>query len=402
MWTVHAMVDLFPSALASLVLGVLGVLAGVALAGYAARRTVAQPLALALDDEVQVLVGVLADLRRLPYLTPLNDSDFAAGAHQRIWAALLAVADIDLSGLSDAPSDSECAAVGEKLAARSDEVHAELQRRLGTSPSRAVDLGRLAHLAAVSAEALPTDAQVLEAASAVMQTGSDRARLAGPAPVVATLNPDSADPAHPPLARFYVGPTRLRRVLSGAVAGAVAAILPGLAASAGLSGPAAWIAVAALCSMSAGSLVLALVDFDTMYVDLRTMVATGVVTWVLAPAAALAAGDVERVVAGVVVVAVAAVFFELMNRIHRWVRGTDGLGFGDTLILLVTAGIPSALTGDPMLALYSLIAGCATFVLAWVCGALAGKVTRHTPMAFGPYLAASWVLGWLVSLLLAG
>jgi prepilin signal peptidase PulO-like enzyme (type II secretory pathway) len=387
--------DLLPNPVLSAVLAALGGLAAVVLVRYAARRTLAQPVALALADEVRVLVGVLAAPERLPYLTALAPSDFAAAANGRIWDALLRVCAGDLAGLGEDPSDEDCAQVAQVIADRGVDLHAALQKELAASPTAAADLRRLAYLAAVSASDLPTDEQVADAAAAVLQTGTDRTRLSGAAPLVPSLDPDSVDPSRPPVVRFAVRPSRVRVVMSAAAMVATGALLPAFVAAAGLSGAAGWVALAALAALAAGCLVISLVDLDTMYVDLRAFLVTAVGSWALTIAAVGLAGQWSRLPAGVVMVAATGVVLELVNRVHRKVRGYDGQGFGDTLILLATVGVPAALVGEVLVGLWSLLAAYAAGLVGWVVQRLMGRVDTGTPFAFGPYLAAGWVLAWV-------
>lgn len=394
------MLELFPHALYAAILAVVGLAAGLALVPYAARRTVVQPLEIAVEDEVRLLVGVLSDLRRLPYLTTLVPSDFAAGANSRIWAGLLEIADPELSRLSADPGDEECALLGAELVERAASVHAELAARLSAAPTASVDLERLRYLSDLSVSGPPTDDDVLDAGQAVMLTGTDRTRLGGSGLVVPSRTPDSVDPQSPPIRRDLGTPTRLRRVLTAAAAAGAAALLYGFVAAAGLSGVSLWLGVGALGVLLGGSVVITLVDLDTLYVDLRVFLVTAVLGWSLTIAAVGVAGEWSRLIPGVVVVSATAVLFEVVNRLHRWRRGMDGQGFGDTLIVLVTAGIPPALTGDWTLGYYSVMAGMATCVVGWLIGFARGKLSRSSPMAFGPYLAAGWVLGWATYLLI--
>lgn len=394
--TVRGMVELFPDPQLAAILAAVGAIVSLFLVPYAAKRAVAQPLEIAVEDEVRLLLGVLSDLRRLPYLTTLTPEDFAAGANGRIWATLLKVAAPELSHLSANPTDEECAQLGAELVERADQVHAELHRLLGLSPNAAADLARLAYLSNLSTTTDLSDDDVVDAGQAVLLTGTGRNKLSGSGLVVASTTPDSVDPAQPPIRRVLAVPSRLRRFLTAVVTAASAALLPGFVAAADLTGAAGWVALGALAVLLAGSVVIALVDLDTMYVDLRTFLVTAGGAWALAGAAVALAGEWTRAIAGVVVVVAVAVVFELANRIYRLLRGVDGQGFGDTLIVIATVGVPPALTGDWTLGYYSGMAAMAVAVLGWGIGFARGKFTRSTPMAFGPYLAGGWILGWAV------
>lgn len=393
------MVELLPSLPVAAILAAAGVVLALILVPYAARRTVAQPLVIAVEDEVRLLLGVLSDLRRLPYLTSLAASDFAAGANSRLWAALLAVAEPELSQMSDDPDDQECARIGAALVDRGPDFHVDLHSHIAASPNAAVDLERLSYLSELSATRTFVDSDVVDAGQAVLLTGTDRARLGGAGLVLPSSTPDSVDPAFPPIRRVLAPVTRLRRVLVAAATAASGALLYGFAVGSDLHGTALWLGVAALGVLLGGSVVIALVDLDTFYVDIRSFLVTTLAAWTLTAAAVGVAGHWDRLVAGVVVVAATAVIFEVANRIFRKLRGMDGQGLGDTLIIIATAGIPPALTGDLTLGFYSVMCGMATCVLGWVVGRARGKLDASSPVAFGPYLAAGWILGWVLYVL---
>lgn len=389
------MVELFPSGIIAAVLTVVAAALGAVLVPYAARRSVAQPLALAVEDEVRVLIGVLSDLRRLPYLVSLAPEDFAAAANSRIWATLLSVCAPDLAELPDEQTDAQCAKVGAALVERADEIHAAVHQMLSSGIHARNDLARLAHLSALSATHAPTDEETVSAAEVVLVTGTDRNKFAGSATIAAGIDPDSIDPSSPPLRRVLGAPTtRLRRVLTAAVAGAGGSVVYGLAAAGGYTGASLWLAVAALGALLVGSIVISLVDIDTLYIDLRSFIATAAASWLLTVAAVGVSGQWTRLIPGVVMVAATAVVLEVANRVHRLLRGMDGVGFGDTIILIATVGIPPVLGGYWVLGFASVMAGMAAAVIGFVVAAISGKASRRSPFALGPYLCAGWALGW--------
>lgn len=384
---------LFPTLLAAFVLGLLGAASGPFLARFAAQRTLAQPLALALEDEIVLLRGVLQDVRRLPYLTSLTGRDFAAGANGRIWEALIGCSP-ECAGVAEDASEQECEERGQTLVARRDDYLLQVQAQLLAGPAPVGDTERLAELLEPATVELD-DAAVVEAGHCVLASGMDRNRLSGVGLVLPTSTPDSSDPAHPPLHRVHVPASRARQVGAAIVASVTAAAAPGFAVAAGFHGLAAGLAVASVLALTALSIVIALVDLDTFYVDLHTFVGGGALAWLLAVAAAGVEGSWGRLTAGVLIVAGTALVFEAGNKLYKLVRGQDGQGFGDTLIVLATAGVPPALAGSWELGYYSVMVGMVVGVLGWVVGFARGKLTRTTPFAFGPYLAAGWVLAWL-------
>lgn len=387
--------------LAGAALGAAGAAAGPLLARFAAARAVAQPLALALGDEVTLLAGVLADVRRLAYLTSLSASDFAAAANGRVWTALLDAAAPELSGLGDDPAEDDCAAAGQLLADRSADLLADVTAALAAGVAPATDGARLAELLAQAQADAPDDAKVVEAGQAVLLTGTDRAKWGGAGLVLPTSTPDSVDPAVPPLQRVLITASKARRTATAAVTGLVAACVPWFvtAAPASFTGVAAVLAALAVLVLLVGSVVIALVDYDTMYIDMKAFVATCAGAWGLTLAADAAGGDLGRSLHGVAIVVGTAVMFETTVFVYKLVRGIVGQGFGDTLIILATAGVPPALVGDWMLGYYSVMAALVVAMIGWVVLRVRGKIERRTYFAFGPYLAAGWAVGWAVYLL---
>jgi leader peptidase (prepilin peptidase)/N-methyltransferase len=391
---------LLPSVPLVAVLLLAGGLAGPFLARFASHRTVAMPLDMELEAETDTLVAVLDQLHRLPYLTSLKPSDFAAGSHARIWEAMLACAP-EVQAMPEDVSEAECAERGRMLQAREEEFYAQVHALLGQGPAPVTDQARFVDLVNRGPERKLDDAKAVEAAQRVLDAGNGRNRLAGTGLVLPTATPDSASPASPPLQRVHVPPSRARVVATCAAAAVGAGLIPALVATTGMTGVAAVAAGLALLSLVLFSVVISLVDLDTFTIDLHTFVVTTAAGWVLAVVAAGVSGNWSRLLSGLAVVAGAALFFELGNKAYKLVRGHDGQGMGDTLIVLATAGIPAALTGSWILGFYGVFAGCVLGALGWTVGALRGKLTRHSPFAFGPYLAAGWFAAWLLILLVS-
>ena len=159
------------------------------------------------------------------------------------------------------------------------------------------------------------------------------------------------------------------------------------------------LAAAALVVLSLASVAWAVVDFDTMYLDTPMFWPTTAAAWLLAVLAGGLDQDWRRALAGVAVAVVGALVFEGSNLAYRLVRGRDGMGGGDTLILLATAGVPAAITGAWVLGYYVLIGSMVTAIVGWVVQRAVGRLDRHTPTAFGPYLALGWIIAVAVWLL---
>lgn len=396
---------LLPHPALALTLAVLAAGFGVLLTHYAARRTLTRPLVLALDAETTLLAGVLGDLRRYPYLANISGTDFAAGAHARIWEALKAALG-ESSLVSETASDEDCATLGKALASRSSAILDDLRATLGTGPAPIGDTARLHELLAHPDADLFTatdpdtqstaDTRVVTAGEEVLAGGNDRNRLSGAGLVLPTKTPDSTDPAHPPLERVFAAPTRLRATLTAALSAVAAAVIPAAVFGANLHGAAAVAGTLSMLALLAMSVVVSLVDLDTFYIDMRTWLIGTVASWAAVVVAAVVADDPARLIAGIVMVVLTAVLFEGSNLVFKLVRGMDGQGFGDTLIIVATVGAPAALTGDFRVGYWSVMGGLLAAMLGWFAGRVTGRVNRHTPFAFGPWLAAGWVIALVI------
>lgn len=392
------------SLLAALALGA----ASWPLVRFASRRTLTRPVAFAPAAEETLLAGLVGDLRRWPYVAQVEPADFAATHHHNLWQALTAVLGAD-AVVGEKASDAECEALAAALAERHDEVWARVHTQLGGSPQPDVDRERLAELHLLAATTglcdvdevatASADAAVVDAAEEVLASGNDRNRLAGTGVVVPSKVPNSTDVDAPPLVRTWTAPSVLRYIASAGCLGVVGALLPGWLALLPGDGTAATVfAAGALVMLAAMSLVVSLVDIDTLYIDVPVWAAGTGAAWLFAVATAFAAGEPARIWIGLVMVLAVGFLFEGLNLVFRLVRGVDGQGFGDTLVIVATVGIPPVLAADYRLGYWSVMAGFIAVVVGWGAARLAGRVRRNTPFAFGPFLAAGWVLAmvWFV------
>jgi prepilin signal peptidase PulO-like enzyme (type II secretory pathway) len=155
------------------------------------------------------------------------------------------------------------------------------------------------------------------------------------------------------------------------------------------------LALCAVLSLSLMSVLVSFVDQDTMYLDMPVFfIGTGL-AWLFSVLADISAGEPERLLAGVFVVVPLFIVFEVTNFLFQRLKGVSGMGFGDTLLLIGTSGVPAALSGSYLLGLHSLIAGLLCGVFVWSFKRVKGEITRDTPFAFGPYLAIGWIFAWL-------
>lgn len=150
-----------------------------------------------------------------------------------------------------------------------------------------------------------------------------------------------------------------------------------------------------LASLIFGSVELSSVDIDTMYLDNAVFSVSGIISWLGLVGLAVTSHHPFWLVAGVTMGVAVAVMFELMSRIYGSIRGVTQ-GAGDTLIVLVSVGVPAGLTHSWQVGLYSVLAGCLLMIVSWSVMRVRKLVTKASPVAFGPYLAAGWVvaLGW--------
>lgn len=198
--------------------------------------------------------------------------------------------------------------------------------------------------------------------------------------------------------------TAMSRWRSGAVTAALAAasaVGPVLAGAAYPHHPSPVgvlaLTVAAYQVLLLGAVVLALVDHDTQYIDTRTYTVTLLAAGALTVAAAVAGGDLGRLLPAAAVGAVTVAVFEGTNAVYTRQRGTAGLGFGDTLLVALTVALPAALSGSWVVGYVSVMVALLTAAAGWGLGQRAGRLTRESPFAFGPFLLAAWPAAWALT-----
>ncbi|MFM7088622.1 MAG: hypothetical protein ACKOW9_03765, partial [Candidatus Paceibacterota bacterium] len=151
----------------------------------------------------------------------------------------------------------------------------------------------------------------------------------------------------------------------------------------------------ALLALSFFSVVWALVDWDTFYLDFPNFLLGSVTAWLLTSLALYSEGDINSLFIGLgLSLTVAGIFF-IANLIFKFIRGVDGMGMGDSYIVVTTAGVPTAVTGSLAVGFWCFIGSMLLGVLGWLFLRILGKVTVSTPYAFGPYLALGWVFSCL-------
>jgi prepilin signal peptidase PulO-like enzyme (type II secretory pathway) len=351
------------NAVAAVALAVAGVTLSPLLARHAARRAAAQPVTYDGDAERVLLAGAYDNPEHLDELIAagVGVATFTCADRQAAWSALSARAGAGPLSLSDV------AGVRLELSDAAADALADASRvATDVQASSGLDLGA--------------------AAGRALDAADDRHRFPG-------RNPYEQTWSEPPLRRSEARPT----AGGYAVAAAVMAFF-GAVAGAWAVGP--WTA-AVLFAVGVYSYIVSTVDHATMLLDDRTTVIGSVGGWALVAAAAVS-GELSWADAGkgAVLVALVAVTFELINAAYKRLRGHDGLGFGDALILIVCGGIPTALSGSWWVGFYSVVAAFALAGVVSVPLMLLGKRDRTTPFALGPYLAVGWVASWAAAKML--
>ena len=368
-------------------LGVLLVVVGPWLIRIARTRALVQPLPAHPDAEREVISSLLAAPERYVYIHQLRDAHFTDEGLGELWAAITkrnaAVP------VPDVERNKQAMRVLEGL---EELVPVDLDSHL-----REIDLSVEARssLASVQGVTKHTDREkLIDQASLVYNAGEDRLEYAGNSHVELTGDPQK------PLRRV-LGATTIGRKLIVAVmlvVGGAVSLAVGAGRSTDASG---WLTTAALLVLTVGSVIWALVDQDTMYIDLPTFYIFTAGAWLLAILAGLLGEGLSVPLRGLVVSIVVVLFIEVINQIFRRVRGQHGMGGGDYLLIVATIGVPVAVTGDWLLGQWILILSLLAGIVGWVTARLTKPgFSKASPYAFGPYLASGWLLAlalWAVN-----
>ena len=354
----------------------------------ARRRVVAQPLVAYLAEERRVVASVLAVPGRYVYVHQLRPEHFVDPDLGAIWEFIAAV-NFNVA-IPETPSDERAAYA--LLATIETALPTDVVERLA------------AHLAAtgnakttvVLDEVLSKNGPVLEReelvneASKIYNAGVDRGEYAGSARI------ERSDDPLKPLRRIASRTSPLRTIISVtllALGGYIAAWI----ATQEATGAAHWAIAAAIALLTIGSVIWTLVDLETMYVDMASFYAFAGASWASVILAALLQGTLGRALTGFLVVGGIVGFIEVVNQVYRRVRGRNGMGMGDYLLVLATIGVPVGITGSLVLGQTILIVSLLAGIVGWVFTRLTKPgFTRETPYAFGPYLACGWLLGILL------
>lgn len=347
-----------------------------ALCRFAAARTAAQPVACDPGAEATIIGAVATDPTRYRLAAALNPEDFVIGAHARIWGTLQDLA-VPANGAYEREEAKKAGVPARKLDLDATALAGELASRLDPEAAEA--------LATIAADfETPDDKTFLSAGQRLTAATHDRDELNGGSVIVETGD-DTV-----PLARLLVPASTGRVVASAAIASAA------VFTTATLTGGTVLGAAAAM-SLVWGLLVLSLVDIDTFYVDVRTLAATAVAAWGFTIWDAAHEGEMHRIAGGLGAFVALGVGVEALAWVHRKIRGIDGFGFGDTMLMGLTVGVPSALSGSIAVGLWSIVVAGIIAIGSRVALMATGRASAREPFAFGPFLAVGWVPAWALA-----
>jgi len=185
--------------------------------------------------------------------------------------------------------------------------------------------------------------------------------------------------------------SQARRLASALSVVAYTAVIPVLLES--VTSP--YLAVMSWLLMGAGLIVVSFVDHDTMSLDFKAWALALVGGWSFAILANLS--HPSWLLSGVAAALAVVVIFEVLNRAFFMLRGVHGQGFGDTLIVLASVGVPAALTGSWFIGYLSLMSALCAAIVFFLIRKVVTKSDKSQPFAFGPWLA----VGPPVALLIA-
>lgn len=173
----------------------------------------------------------------------------------------------------------------------------------------------------------------------------------------------------------------------------VALVVTFLGSTAILNFESNWLGRVALLILLVASLEWAIVDLMTMYLDDKAFYLGVSLGWGLTILSLWEQKRLSQIIPGVVFTLAMVVIFEGINKYFRYRRGMDGLGFGDTLIIIGTVGIPTALAGAWVLGYRIVMLSFILGIMGFFYMKIVNKHKKTQPFAFGPYLAIGWVFG---------
>jgi len=365
------------------------------LVNIARTRALAQPTPAHPQAEIDVVAHVLRTPSRYVYVHQLRGAHFTDIHLGEIWDAI--VAHNDHVALPDEHTDPKQALrlLEDCEASVSLDLIEGVQRGALSDPARERLAGLLVSSSTTDSTtgSTPGRDELVAQASLVYNAGVDRLDYVGNSRIELTGDTEQ------PLRRIVEAGGALRHMIAAIMLG-IGGMLS-LAVGGGRNDSAAgWLVTASLLVLTIGSVIWALVDQDTMYIDLPTFYALTGIAWLLAIAAGWLGDGLMMPVRGLLTSLGVVVFIEVVNQIFRRIRGQHGMGGGDYLLILATIGVPVAVTGDFLLGQWILILSLLAGIVGWIVTRLTKPgFSKASPYAFGPYLAGGWLLAltlWVV------
>lgn len=151
--------------------------------------------------------------------------------------------------------------------------------------------------------------------------------------------------------------------------------------------------------LTIGSIMLSIIDLNTMYIDLLTFFSSFILVYtILAITSFFNTQFHFFFIESLLYTFLTALFFKLVIFIYFIIRGKLGMGDGDLMLLFLTSAPLVAVTGEYMSLFYSILIGFIFSIFVFIIRYPIKKyrITSTTPFPLGPYLS----LGWSIYILL--
>lgn len=145
--------------------------------------------------------------------------------------------------------------------------------------------------------------------------------------------------------------------------------------------------------LTCGSIVLSIIDINTMYIDLLTFFSSIILVYFTLFLASIFSSDFHLFfIESLLYTFLTAIFFKLVIYIYFIIRGKLGMGDGDLMLIFLTSAPLVAVTGDYMSLFYSILIGFIFSIFVFIIRFpfRQYRITSTTPFPLGPYLAAGW------------
>jgi prepilin signal peptidase PulO-like enzyme (type II secretory pathway) len=147
--------------------------------------------------------------------------------------------------------------------------------------------------------------------------------------------------------------------------------------------------------LSTGSLILSIIDVNTMYIDFfPTFIFTLLFVYISLYLFTINIGNTELFWRGILYTIFASIFFYTVNKLYFIIRNKNGIGGGDMYLLLLTSTPIVILSGYYITLFYTILFGFLLSILIFILRYPFKKyrITSATPFPLGPYLSIGWIL----------